>query len=566
MKVSGRWMCRWGVGLALVLLFTSRAALAERIAVSVLTGDAKGALRAQVTAALRKARQVQVLPPTAWAKAAQKQGLPGELSMQPQAVALLAPLLKVDAVLIGAVAGDFNARLLDKEGEELWSGSFPLKRGLLPPQEAARFALAVSTAVKHPAPQTPPPQPPVAAAPPPPATPPPAASAPVTPSAQPSATPPASAAQASAPAQPAPRSPSATPPQSPAPTATVRTPLSDAPKMAEAGTHEPSRPLVAEASVANEEVDDESHTYTGPARGSGGGFPRGASTEATPKAPGTVETGPQRVRVLLGAVATWRQYCARPGVKSCAQYDALPADQRTGDTADFTARAPYVGLAAQAEVFPLSHLSSRVRGLGLVLAYQRSFAQTSVAVSTTTGSTPTRDVYATDTAYGAMLAYRYFFGLGSPSAPLWGHVGLRLGVAGREFGVDETVDAPLPVAHRIFPAVGLDVSVPLMRVLRIEGSGSFFFRPVPGQALLGLGSGAQVAEVRDYGSAVSSIGGAAELGVAGEFWGPLGYSARVRWEHYSDGFTGAGARRGWTAGGVAEDTYVTALAGLTLGW
>ncbi len=55
-KVAGRWMCRWGALLTLVLLFTSRVALAERVAVSALEGDAKGALRAQLMSALRKAR------------------------------------------------------------------------------------------------------------------------------------------------------------------------------------------------------------------------------------------------------------------------------------------------------------------------------------------------------------------------------------------------------------------------------------------------------------------------------------------------------------------------------
>jgi hypothetical protein len=72
--------------------------------------------------------------------------------------------------------------------------------------------------------------------------------------------------------------------------------------------------------------------------------------------------------------------------------------------------------------------------------------------------------------------------------------------------------------------------------------------------------------VRDYGESVSSLGWSAELGGAGELWGPVGYSARFRLTSFRDGFSGQGTRRGWLAGGVAEELYATALAGVTLSW
>ncbi|MGZ3459445.1 MAG: hypothetical protein ACXU86_13190 [Archangium sp.] len=275
---------------------------------------------------------------------------------------------------------------------------------------------------------------------------------------------------------------------------------------------------------------------------------------------------PPRLWVLLGPAVTWRKYCARPGVTSCAEYEALPPEQRVGDTTDFTPDVPYAGVSVQAEVFPLSHWPSLLRGVGLTVGYQRSFARTEVKVSTPTGSTPERRVYATDTAYGAMLAYRYFFDLGKEGTSMWGYGGVRLGALGREFDVDESVEAPLPVAHRFYPAVGLDVSVPLMRAVRIEGAGQVFFRPDPGHSFGGGGNGSRIAEVSDYGESVKSLGWAADLGVAGDLWGPLGYSARFRLEHYVDHFSGQGVRRGWSEGGVAEDTYSSIVVGVTAAW
>ncbi|HEY0094176.1 MAG TPA: hypothetical protein VGB96_07625, partial [Archangium sp.] len=179
---------------------------------------------------------------------------------------------------------------------------------------------------------------------------------------------------------------------------------------------------------------------------------------------------------------------------------------------------------------------------------------------------PEREVFATDTAYGAMLAWRYFFDLGKGGTPMWGHAGLRVGTLGRSFEVDEALETPMPVAHRFYPAVGLDLSVPLMRAVRIQGAGQLFFRPNPGVSLGGDTDGSYVSEVRDYGQSVSSLGWAAELGVVGDLWGPLGYSARFRLEHYLDRFSGQGTRRGWLERGIAEDNFSSIVVGVTASW
>lgn len=298
-----------------------------------------------------------------------------------------------------------------------------------------------------------------------------------------------------------------------------------------------------------------------------------AEQEGVPAAP-EAETarlptreGPARLRLFLGAPVTWRHYCARPGVTSCNAYDTQPLESQVGSITDFDSRAPYVGVGAEVELFPLADWQLPLRGVGLTLGYQRSFARTEVRTTSSVGSSPTRVVHATDTSYGAQLAYRYFFDLGKTGTPLWGYGGLRLGALGRAFDSNEAgVEAPLPVVHRFFPMVGLDVSVPLMRAVRIEGAGQLFLRPTPGNTLGGGEDGSRSAEVRDFGTSVASLGWAAELGVAGELWGPLGYSARFRLESFQDQFTGEGSRMGWTSGGVAEDTYSSILAGVTAAW
>lgn len=550
MMASGRWLSRWGVVLALALMLTSQAARAERVAVSAIEGDKNHKLRAQVTGLLRKTRKVKVLPPSAWATAAAKQRLRGPASVDPRVVARLAPKLEVDAVLTGSAGrtySTFSARLLDAEGQEVWTGEFVLQSGLLPKYEARKFTQAVIdalTAANAPEPESmaeSAPEPPPAPAVEPPAVEPPASEPHAVGTGEPEAVEPAR------PVQPEP------PPAQEA---------ASAPRAEATPPADPEPALVPEAKPvpAWEELDEESHTYLTELEGSGGGFP-----EEEGVMPG--EGGmPSRLKVLLGAVVTWRRYCARPGVTSCSAYDAQPPEQQVGDISDFSSNAPYAGIALEAEVFPLAHWPTLLRGVGLTLGYQRSFARTTVQVSSPVGETPEREVYATDTAYGAMLAYRYFFDLGKVGTPLWGHAGLRLGALGREFAVGERMDVPLPVVHRFSPAVGLDVSVPLMRAVRIEGSGQLFLRPNPGQALWGDEDGSRVAEVRDYGTAVSSLGWAAEVRVAGDLWGPLGYSVRFRLDSYLDRFTGQGTRRGWTESGVAEESYSSIVAGVTASW
>jgi hypothetical protein len=132
----------------------------------------------------------------------------------------------------------------------------------------------------------------------------------------------------------------------------------------------------------------------------------------------------------------------------------------------------------------------------------------------------------------------------------------------RAFEVDPQARAPLTGSHRLHPAVGLEFSVPLRHWLRFEGGGQFFISPKAGKSL-SADKGALELEVRDLGAEVSSSGWYGELGLAGELWGPLGYSVRGRYTTVKDTFTGAGARVGWDQGGVASEQHIDVRWGLT---
>ncbi|NOK03521.1 hypothetical protein HNV27_18240 [Myxococcus xanthus] len=279
---------------------------------------------------------------------------------------------------------------------------------------------------------------------------------------------------------------------------------------------------------------------------------------------GTVGDAPARTplaRLTLGGTTTWRNYCARPGVKSCGEYDRLPANERLGDTVSYASSVPYLGIAAELELLPLAHCESLLRGLGLSLGYRRGYSSTNVTLVSDAGRSTTREVVATDSVLTAQALYRYFFGMGEANASL-GHAGLRAGLLTRAFDVDASSNIPLTGTHRLFPAVGLEVSVPLLRWVRLEGAGQFFLSPKPGKGL-GAGSAALDAEVSDYGTSVSSFGWEAELGVGGDIWGPFGYSVRFRLSRFQDTFSGAGTKLGWDEGGVAAETYSSLHWGVT---
>jgi len=534
MLSSARWVSRWGAVLALAVVLNAQVSLAQKkpaptvkksaparnqpapapvardkVVVLDFEGDRKGRVRTQVESALRKSRAVQVVPLKQFTAAASKERLRGAAARMPGALPVVAPRLGLSAAVTGAVGpSSVRVRVLDEGGREVFSRELPLQKGLIPAAQARTLAEELAAA----------------------------ASARTEPVTQPVSEP---MAEPTKPLEPAPVAP-AEPPAQPQPPA-----LSEQPAPPVAQVEPATEPTPAPV------VDAESHTTTEPA-------PEAVAV-STPE-----KVHPPIVRLFLGGTTTWRKYCARPGVTGCRDFDARPEEEQVGDTVDFDTSVPYLGVGLEVELLPLARSDSLLRGLGLVVGAQRGYSETSVQITSPSGETPSREVVATDTTLMALAMYRYYFGRGGGDTPLLGYAGLRGGVIGRAFDVDENAAAALAGTHRLYPVVGLEVSVPLAKAVRIEGAGHVYFSPKPGQWIedesdLDL-------EVRDLGESVSSTGWSAELGLAGDIWGPLGYSVRFRLMHYKDTFSGRGVRTGWEQGGVAEETYSSLQWGLTASW
>jgi hypothetical protein len=534
-------MSRWSGVLALVLVLASQGALAQkraakpRVVVLEFEGDRRDTLRNQVEAALKKTKQVELVTAKRYLNAAGQAGVKSGAAQTPEGIAQVAPTLELDAIVTAKVGRGLAVRVLGTNGQELWTKSVKLQRGKMSASDARRLAAGIATtaatpppSVAPPAEPTPPAEPSTPPAPKPEEPPPPVATAP-----------PATEPPASAPPPAAGRTPSATSPGAEATPTEAPPPI---PRL-------PPEPLGAPMPI-----DAESHTSTEPFDE----YATRAELEAQDR-----YRYPPFVRLFVGGATTWRGYCARPGVDACAEFDRLPEEQQVGDTIDFSSGVPYLGVLGNIEVLPLARLDNPfVRGVGVGVGIQRGYSETRVKVTTQTGETPTRTVVATDTTLSAMLLYRYYFNVGTDSRPRLAYGGLKGGVLSREFDVDEDARAPLTGSHRLHPSVGLEFSFPLRRWLRIEGGGQYFLNPRAGQSLF-EDEGALELEVRELGAEVSGAGFSGELGVAGDFWGPLGYSVRFRYMSVKDTFSGAGAKFGWEQGGVASEQHGDLLFGLT---
>ncbi|MEN9797584.1 MAG: hypothetical protein RL653_1280 [Pseudomonadota bacterium] len=267
-----------------------------------------------------------------------------------------------------------------------------------------------------------------------------------------------------------------------------------------------------------------------------------------------VKVGPKLLQVQLLGSATWRSYCAYPGVAACAEFAGLPeADRPVGVSIDFSTLVPYAGGAVGVELFPLARVvDGPLAGLGLTGSYGLGYSLINIRTESAVDSAPVQQVTALDHAYQAFATWRWHFGLGGEAgAPNVGHVGLRGGLQGRNFEVDLSANSVLPGSSRLFGAVGAEASIPLARFLKIDVGGSYL-----------LGAEPSVNELIAFGERVQTAGFSAEAGLSGELVGPLGYLVRVRYLRFADTFTGAGQK--WESGGAAEESFLTAHAGATL--
>jgi len=480
--------------LGLAMLLGSAGAHAQRVVVLEFRNDKAGKVRTQIERALRSSHSVDILSLRQYKAAAAKKSFKGARAMTPAAVAKTAKAAGLSAAVGGSAGKTVHVQIWDSSGAELSTLKFPLKHGSLSQQDTRHLADAVVSTVGARKPSGA------------------AKRAPSTASVEPPVESPKAEPTASAVEQ-------KEEPLAASPKAEVTSAKSDS-----SGREQQLREELAEA-----------HTTS----------PSTAPSETMEVAAKGPRVGPSLIHAQVTGTTTWRSYCSRPGFTSCAQYNALDPSQRPpGDTVDFKAQVPYVGFSLAAELFPFAESSSLLHGFGLLAGYERGFSQTNVNIVTSAGTTGNRQVYAADQALTALAAFRYFFALGQEE-PLVGYAGIHGGFGTRRFDVDSSasVPQPLPGSHRNYPVVGIDVSVPIWKFLRVEGSGNYFLSPKPSSS-----------EINNYGSTVSSSGWGADLGLAGDIWGPFGYVARLRYSQYKDHFTGSGAQ--WQNGGAAEESYL----------
>jgi hypothetical protein len=477
--LSARYL---GSLLGLAVLLVCNAAHAQRVVVLEFHNDKSGKLRTQVERALRQSGSVEVESLRQYKAAAAKRKFKGARAMTPEAVAHTAKVLGLNGAVRGVGGKSLRIHIWDSSGAELSQIRFLLKHAALSERDARRLADAVALTLGGKKGER---------------------------------------ASGSAKVE--------------APTPIPERRQNSAPAPPSAKEADASSESGADREKRQREEMAEAHTVSPPdAHASSQSKDRSSSLIAVEKKGPRV--GPKLISAQVTGTTTWRSYCSRPGFSSCAQYNALdPAQRPPGDTVDFRAEVPYMGFALAGEFFPFAESSSLVNGLGLLVGYERGFSLTNVVTS---AGAPSRQVYATDQGISALATFRLFFTLGHRE-PLLGHGGIHLGFGTRRFDVE----APLPGSHRNYPVIGLDVSIPVWKFFRVEGSGNYFLSPKPSSS-----------EITDHGSTVSARGWGADVGAAGDVWGPLGYLVRLRYSHYKDQFSGSGVN--WQDGGAAEESYL----------
>lgn len=501
---------------ALFLCVAAQTAFAQKVVILEFDGDKGGKLRAQVEAALKKAKTVEVVPIKAWKDAAAKKKLKGAQAMTPSAVGRLAGAVGVDAAVEGALGDTFFVRILDPEGAELWSKDLPLKKGLISDDHAKKLAKAIGAAAKSgPAPK------------------------------------------------PEPKAePEEKPKKKPKPEEETAETSEESTESSEEGTEEVATPKRSQTDDDRRRAEEEAEAQA--AMRAQAEADRDLEQEA--KKPAKASVRPKVFKVGLGGRVTWRSYCSRPGVSTCAEYDA--AVQRgepveNGDTVTFSSTTPYGGFALEdLEVWPLSTLWEKMGGFGfgLVGRFGVGFSLIRIQIN---GAEPT-EVVAVDTDWAAQLALRWHFSIGSFAGRGVSHIGVRAGGGGRTFKIDEAANVPLPGPERNFFQLGGDLHFAPVKWVGIDFSVTWFADPKPGATV-----------VLGYGDATQPNGGVdagglqLEWGLSGDAIWLIGYSIKVRYTVFDDKFTGQGKK--WTVdcnvgrcGGAANETYVDIIGSLNV--
>ncbi|MBL8953618.1 MAG: hypothetical protein JNK82_22775 [Myxococcaceae bacterium] len=501
------------ISFALVLLVASPA-LAQRVVILEIEGDKGGKLRSQVESALKKADTVEVVPLDKYKAAAAKKKLKGQAAMTPAGLSRVAKALKIDAGVGGEIGKKFDVQIWDSGGQQLWTKELKVKGGLLSADFAGKLAKAITAAAQS-APK---------------------ADEETEGEGDAESTPPKKEEEKPVAEE------TSTPPPPPKTTDEDREKRrsEEAAEEAAARSVEPER---------DQDLEQEGKKIKG-------------------------RIGPKGISLWLAGTTTWRYYCARPGVDSCGAYDRLVEQMMTtppGDVVDFRPQVPYAGFNFQVELFPLAwFLDNALQGIGAVGSFGLGFSLTRVTIQSPAGSTMPKEVVSTDRSWTAMLAYRFYFSFDSTAKnPAVGYVGVRGGVAGRIFEIDAKAMVPLPGTNRLYPAIGLDAAIPIIRYFNVELAASYFFSPRPGpDEIVGYGD-----PVNGAAGGASATGFQLEGGFAGTIWGPVGYRLAVRYTPFTDRYFGRGNKWTYTypdgteyqgtQEGAAFESYITFIWGIT---
>lgn len=282
------------------------------------------------------------------------------------------------------------------------------------------------------------------------------------------------------------------------------------------------------------------------------GQPSADASDAGPvgsPAPSARTVGPPLFSATAAGTATIHLYCSRPGVSSCAEWDAMEdGTEPPGTFVSLERPAPYLGYALAGEVFPLARSEGWWNGFGIEGEFAQAFSLLAVRLASGDATSPTQTVTASDIRWVGDLVYRYYFPFGAGGGG--GYVGAHAGMRAHSYTIDPSANQLFSGTQRIHPGAGLNGFLPFSDRVRVEVAATFLVDPRPGAD-----------EVALYGTSVQSMGFSADVNVSGDLWGPLDYSARLRLEMYRDAFSGRGT---WfPEGGVAQETYATFFAGVT---
>lgn len=393
--------------------------------------------RSAIIKALSETGSVEFLNWKAVTTRAKRQYVTGASLQKPAKIAPIVGKMGGDVVIFGSIdkKNRLTLRITDKKGAPLWRKTILLKKGVLSPALARKFAAAIVAAAQ------------------------------VT-------------VQEKAPARPA-RQARAVEPPPPAPPAESPTldSFDDAP--AQSSWAEPTTTPAREERrqddagwgdererrAANWDDDDGEWRSRENDRRSDDNW---SGSEAASTAVDS-DVGPQIVNVSADVSFTWRKYKFCNGVESCGD---VPVDG-AGQSIDFGTSTPYLGFKLGLELFPAARVRNRyLRGIGLVAGMRMN---PGIKVSYTLGDSAATELSGKEIDFSVDATYRFYYNLGFIRN---GWVGLRLGYMRYSFTIDEN---PLfsGSAHGGF-SMAIDAGFPLARYLSLELGFAFQPSAAPG--------------------------------------------------------------------------------------